>query len=93
MPADSPDIVLGITSVRQRGHQFKRLVFSMEKFSNHPIAKAITNEWKINNPINWKKIEEIKGLGIKAEDKEGNIYDPTSSKKPFGVFTNLNVVT
>ncbi|MGG9961739.1 heavy metal translocating P-type ATPase [Ferruginibacter sp. SUN106] len=54
--------------------EFKRLVFSMEKFSNHPIAKAITNEWKINNPINWKKIEEVKGIGIKAEDKDGNVF-------------------
>jgi P-type Cu+ transporter len=54
--------------------EFKRLIFSMEKFSNHPIAKAITTQWKINNPINWKKIEEVKGLGIKAEDKEGNVY-------------------
>jgi Cu+-exporting ATPase len=54
--------------------EFKRLVFSMEKYSNHPIAKAITNEWKINDPISWKKIEEIKGLGMKAEDADGNIY-------------------
>lgn len=54
--------------------EFKRLVFSIEKFSNHPIAKAITKEWKINNPINWKKIEEIKGVGMKVEDAEGNIY-------------------
>jgi P-type Cu+ transporter len=55
--------------------EFKRLVFSMEKYSNHPIAKAIVAEWKINNPINWKKIEEIKGLGMRAEDAEGNIYE------------------
>jgi P-type Cu+ transporter len=54
--------------------EFKRLVFSMEKYSNHPIAKAITAEWKINNPINWKKVEEIKGIGIRAEDTDGNIY-------------------
>jgi Cu+-exporting ATPase len=53
---------------------FKQLVFSLEKFSNHPIAKTITIEWKINNTINWKKIEEIKGLGMKAEDTEGNIF-------------------
>jgi len=53
---------------------FKQIIFSMEKYSNHPIAKAITINWKINNPIYWKKIEEIKGLGIKAEDAEGNIY-------------------
>jgi Cu+-exporting ATPase len=54
--------------------EFKRLIFSIEKFSNHPIAKAITEEWKINNPISWKKIEEIKGIGMRAEDVDGNIY-------------------
>ena len=59
---------------------FKQLIFSLEKYSNHPIAKAITAGWKINNPINWKKIEEIKGLGMKAEDAEGNIYQLGSHK-------------
>jgi P-type Cu+ transporter len=59
---------------------FKQLVFSLEKYSNHPIAKAITAEWKINNLINWKKIEEMKGLGMKAEDAAGNIYQLGSYK-------------
>jgi len=54
--------------------KFKQVVFSLEKYSNHPIAKAITEDWKMNNPIHWKKVEEIKGLGIKAEDMEGNQY-------------------
>lgn len=54
--------------------KFKQVIFSMEKYSNHPIAKTITEEWKMNNPIQWKKIEEIKGLGIKAEDNESNRY-------------------
>ncbi len=54
--------------------EFKRLVFSLEKFSNHPIAKTITEAWKINNPVQWKKIEEIKGAGIKAETAEGDTY-------------------
>jgi Cu+-exporting ATPase len=53
---------------------FKQIIFSLEKYSNHPIAKAIATNWKINNPIYWKKIEEIKGLGMKAEDADGNIY-------------------
>jgi Cu+-exporting ATPase len=53
---------------------FKQIVFSLEKYSNHPIAKAITADWKINNAINWKKIEEIKGLGMKAQDAEGNTF-------------------
>jgi Cu+-exporting ATPase len=54
--------------------EFKKIIFSLEKYSNHPIAKSITTEWKTKNEIRWKKIEEIKGLGMKAEDKDGNIY-------------------
>ena len=53
---------------------FKQVIFSLEKYSNHPIAKAITVNWKITNPIHWKKIEEIKGLGMSAEDNEGNTW-------------------
>jgi Cu+-exporting ATPase len=59
---------------------FKQIIFSLEKFSNHPIAKAITAGWKINDPIHWKKIEEIKGLGMKAEDAAGNVYQLGSFK-------------
>ncbi|HEY8687807.1 MAG TPA: cation-translocating P-type ATPase, partial [Chitinophagaceae bacterium] len=53
---------------------FKRICYSLEKFSNHPIAKTITAEWKTKDEIKWKKIEEIKGFGIKAIDKDDNIY-------------------
>ncbi len=61
-------------------NSFKRIIYSLEKFSNHPIAKAITGNWKINNTIAWKKIEEIKGMGMKAEDDGGNIYRLGSHK-------------
>jgi Cu+-exporting ATPase len=53
---------------------FKTLVYSLEKFSNHPIAKSISTEWKSKQVIVWKKIEEVKGLGMKATDKEGNLF-------------------
>lgn len=53
---------------------FKKIVYSLEKYSNHPIAKAIINEWKIKDEIKWNKIEEVKGLGMKAEDAEGNTW-------------------
>ncbi|MBX2932896.1 MAG: cadmium-translocating P-type ATPase [Ferruginibacter sp.] len=66
--------VAGFQSLELSDENFKQVVFSMEKFSNHPIAKAIAESWKMNNPVSWKKIEEIKGLGIKAEDTEGNSY-------------------
>jgi Cu+-exporting ATPase len=42
--------------------------------SNHPIAKSITETWKVTQPVRWKKIEELKGVGMKGEDKEGNVY-------------------
>jgi Cu+-exporting ATPase len=60
--------------------EFKRIIFSLEKYSNHPIAKTIGIQWKINNAIQWKKIEEIKGIGMKAEDARGNIYQLGSHK-------------
>lgn len=53
---------------------FRRIVYSLEKYSIHPIAKSISSYWKEKDEIRWKKIEEIKGLGMKAEDQEGNIY-------------------
>ena len=53
---------------------FKALVYSLERYSNHPIAKCISGSWKTNTATNWAKIEEIKGLGIQATDKEGNEY-------------------
>jgi Cu+-exporting ATPase len=59
---------------------FKRIAYSLEKYSNHPIARAITSEWKIKDEIRWAKIEEIKGLGMKAIDKEGNEYIAGSYK-------------
>ena len=62
------------------GEEFKRIVYSVEKYSNHPIAKSIARNWKIKDEISWKKIEEIKGLGMKAEDKEGNVYRAGSFK-------------
>jgi len=54
--------------------EFKRIVFSLEKYSNHPIGKCVAAEWKSNNEIRWVKIEELKGLGMRATDKEGNEF-------------------
>ena len=53
---------------------FRKIVFSLEKFSGHPIAKSITNEWKRKDVLRWQKVEEIKGLGMRASDKECNQY-------------------
>ena len=54
--------------------EFKQIVYSLEKFSNHPIAKSIVQAWKTPTATKWKKIEEVKGFGMRGEDKEGNVY-------------------
>jgi P-type Cu+ transporter len=60
--------------------EFRKVVFSLEKYSNHPIAKTITANWKVGDSIQWKKVEEIKGLGMRAEDAEGNTWQLGSYK-------------
>jgi Cu+-exporting ATPase len=59
---------------RMNESDFKALAYSLERYSNHPIAKCISGSWKTNNANNWSKIEEVKGMGIQALDKEGNEY-------------------
>lgn len=60
--------------------EFKRIAFSLEKYSNHPIANAIARNWKTKDEIRWANIEEVKGLGMKATDKDGNNYIAGSFK-------------
>lgn len=60
--------------------ELKRIVYSLEKYSGHPLAKSIPVAWKTKNDIRWSKIEEIKGLGIKAETREGDEYQAGSFK-------------
>lgn len=66
--------------------EFKKILFSLEKFSNHPIAKAITKEWKTKDDVRWQKTEEIKGLGMKGISREGDEYR-TGSYNIAGEFT------
>lgn len=64
---------------------FKRIVVSLEKYSNHPIAKSITGAWKLKGDMRWKKVEEVKGLGMKAISKEGDEYIAGSYKVVDGI--------
>jgi Cu+-exporting ATPase len=60
--------------------EFKRIVYSLEKYSNHPIAKCIVDEWNNKEEVRWTKIEEVKGLGMLAKDNEGNDWRAGSFK-------------
>jgi P-type Cu+ transporter len=59
---------------------FKNIVCSLEKYSNHPLARSIVSAWRSKVEVRWKNIEEIKGAGVSAEDKEGNRYRAGSYK-------------
>jgi Cu+-exporting ATPase len=63
-----------VSNVNYSEQEFKTLAFSLEKYSNHPIAKCITENWKTKEEIKWAKVEEVKGFGMKATDKENNVY-------------------
>ena len=67
-------IISEFSSINIEEPEFKKITYSLEKYSNHPIAKAITKTWKNKEEIRWKKIEEVKGFGMKAEDTEGNSW-------------------
>jgi Cu+-exporting ATPase len=55
-------------------NEWKTIAYSLEKYSNHPIAQCISSAFKTKEEIRWKNIEEVKGVGMKGEDKDGNIY-------------------
>lgn len=59
---------------------FKQLAYSIEKYSNHPIARSITAEWKTKTSLRWTKTTEVRGLGMQVTDKEGNLYTAGSYK-------------
>jgi P-type Cu+ transporter len=57
---------------------FKQLVFSLEKYATHPIGKSIAETWKSKEAIRWQQIEEVKGKGMQATDRDGNRYEAVS---------------
>jgi P-type Cu+ transporter len=58
--------------------QFRKIVYSLEKYSTHPLAKSIAEAWKNEGQMSWNKIEEEKGKGMTATDAEGNTYSAVS---------------
>jgi Cu+-exporting ATPase len=61
-----------------------RILYSLEQYSSHPIAKSILahlQDSELNNElISFQDVQEIKGKGIFANDKEGNEYYLGSGK-------------
>ena len=59
--------------------EFRRILFSLEKYSNHPIARSLTLAWKHQPEIRWKNIEEVRGQGIQATSMQGVQYKAGSA--------------
>ena len=60
--------------------EFKSIVYSLEKFSNHPVARSLSSIWKESGEIRWTKTEEKKGVGMKALTRNGESYVAGSYK-------------
>ena len=64
---------------------FRHAVWSLEKYSNHPIAKSIAEAFKSRQDIRWENIEEIRGVGIRGVDREGNEWIAGSWQQASGL--------
>lgn len=64
---------------------FRQIVFSLEKYAAHPIGKAVARAWKQKQDIRWVKVEEVRGLGVRATDTLGNEYLAGSYKAAAGL--------
>jgi len=56
-------------------NDFKKMVVSIEKYSNHPLARAVSKIWNNITPIPLYEVSEIKGAGMRAKDKDGNTWE------------------
>jgi Cu+-exporting ATPase len=61
-------------SLSRSPEEFREIAYSLEKYSNHPIARSITREWKKGHNIRWTQIEEVKGMGMRGTTPEGDVY-------------------
>jgi P-type Cu+ transporter len=50
------------------------LLYSLEKHSSHPIARSLTEHLKGSGEVKLDRVEERKGLGVEATDKNGNQF-------------------
>lgn len=55
--------------------EFKQVVYSLEKYSSHPIARSIAALWKTVGELPLQQVREYKGLGMRASDKAGSQWE------------------
>lgn len=62
--------------------EIKKVIYSLEQFSSHPLARSISNVLKQEGVKSMPLLEqkEVKGKGVQAKDMEGNLYQLGSAK-------------
>lgn len=65
--------VSDIYAVNVSEEELKRAAVSVEKYSNHPIAKAICTEFSDIKPLDISYTQEIAGKGLSAESGDSKI--------------------
>jgi len=73
-------IVSNFNAINEDEKKIKNIIYNIEKYSSHPIAKSLCNAFKDNNSaLEVKNIIEEKGISISAEIDD-NLYSIGSSK-------------
>ncbi len=60
--------------------EIRRVVYSLEQHSSHPIAKSLVDGLKDEEQITLKDIKETKGLKLEAKDEKGQLWELGSYK-------------
>jgi Cu+-exporting ATPase len=68
--------IKSLECIQMPKEKVESIIFGIEAYSNHPIARSLVKELGIKCPekIIFTKVNEEKGLGMAATDAEGNSY-------------------
>ena len=89
-----------IDSISITQKRAESIIYGIEAYSNHPIARSLVSELNAGNPekIIFTKVSEEKGLGMNGTDSEGNTYqfgsrqilNPEEEQGDFSLFLKMN---
>jgi len=65
-----------IDSIKISQQKAESIIYAIEAYSNHPIARSLVEEISAGSPekVIFTKVSEEKGLGMNGTDSEGNTY-------------------
>ena len=89
-----------IDSISISQKKAESIIYGIEAYSNHPIARSLVSELSAGSPekIIFTKVSEEKGLGMNGTDSEGNTYqfgskqilNPEEEQGDFSLFLKMN---